>query len=363
MKSMMDLGIRLPFFYLYRQLGWPYILPANYTFSLSSQCNSRCLTCRVWERENHPLTLDEWERTLISIGSSAYWITISGGEPFLSRQIVEFCELAFHTCHPAIINIPTNGILDNIPEKVGQITKACRDTAIIINLSLDGIGEKHDQIRGVPGNFERFERTLKNLLELREQTSNLQVGIHTVVSTFNIKEVDNIIAYANQTGADQFITEMAEERNELGTIGLAISPDQNLYMALLDRLIIDLENRSYKKVARMTRAFRIEYYRLVKQVLKNNRQVIPCYAGWLSAQIFADGTVWPCCVRADPLGNLRDYQYDFRRIWFGEKSKPIRKSIKSKECFCPLANASYTNMLMHIPTLYKISRSLIRSIL
>lgn len=71
-------------------------------------------------------------------------------------------------------------------------------------------------------------------------------------------------------------------------------------------------------------------------------------------QIYADGTVWPCCVRADNLGNLRDHDYDFGKIWFGEKIKEVRRSIRAKECHCPLANASYTNLLLHTPTLVQI---------
>ena len=69
-------------------------------------------------------------------------------------------------------------------------------------------------------------------------------------------------------------------------------------------------------------------------------------------------TVWPCCVRADDLGNLRDHGYDFKKIWFGEKIKEVRRSIAAKECHCPLANAAYTNMLLDIPTLARVSTNL-----
>ena len=68
-------------------------------------------------------------------------------------------------CRPGIINIPTNGILPSIPEQVQRIAESCPSSRLIINLSLDGIGEKHDIIRGVAGNFEKFEHTCKALLE------------------------------------------------------------------------------------------------------------------------------------------------------------------------------------------------------
>jgi hypothetical protein len=103
----------------------------------------------------------------------------------------------------------------------------------------------------------------------------------------------------------------------------------------------------------------VEYYKLVKRILHEQDQVIACYAGWVSAQIYANGTVWPCCVRADDLGNLREHNYDFKQIWFGDKIKRVRKSIARKECHCPLANASYTNMLHDIPTLTRVAAKIL----
>ena len=181
-----------------------------------------------------------------------------------------------------------------------------------------------------------------------------------MVSTFSVGHLDEIIAYADQSGADQFITEIAEPRVELDTVGLPITPKAEDYAQAIDRLIAYVERKSFKGVSRITEAMRIEYYKLVKRILEEQDQVIDCYAGWVSAQIYADGTVWPCCVRADNLGNLRDYNYDFKEIWFGEKIKEVRRSIAAKECHCPLANASYTNMLHDLPTLARVGTKLVR---
>ncbi|HEX9030082.1 MAG TPA: SPASM domain-containing protein, partial [Anaerolineales bacterium] len=169
-----------------------------------------------------------------------------------------------------------------------------------------------------------------------------------------------IMAYADQSGADQFITEIAEPRVELDTVGLPITPDREAYAQAIDRLIAHVEQHRYHGIARVTEAFRVEYYKLVKRILDKEDQVIPCYAGWASAQIYANGTVWPCCVRADELGNLRDVGYDFGAIWFGEKIKEVRRSIAARECHCPLANASYTNMLHDIPTLARVGTKVLK---
>jgi MoaA/NifB/PqqE/SkfB family radical SAM enzyme len=354
MKSMLGVLARIPLFKLYRRFGWPKMLPINLTLSPSPRCNSRCLTCNIWMKRENELTLDEWDKVLRSLGKAPYWFTVSGGEPFMFQGVVELCQLAYQHCRPGIINIPTNSILSTIPDKVRRIAESCPESRLIINLSLDGVGAKHDRIRGVAGNFEKFERRLKELIELRDGLPNLTLGIHTVVSVFNVNDLDEVMAYADRSGADQFITEIAEPRVELDTVGLPITPDKTAYTRAINRLIEHVNNRPYRGISRITEAFRVQYYKMVKRVLDEEDQVIPCYAGWASAHIYADGTVWPCCVRADKLGNLRDHGYDFGTIWFGERIKAVRRSIAAKECHCPLANASCTNLLHDLPTLTRV---------
>ncbi len=360
MNSMVGVLARVPLFKLYRQFGWPEMLPLNFTLSPSPKCNSRCLTCNIWMKREDELTIDEWDKVLASVGRAPYWFTISGGEPLMYPHVVELARLVHEHCRPGVINIPTNAILPSIPDRVERIARACPNSQLIINLSLDGVGAKHDFIRGSPGNFVKFEERLKQLLGLRGTLPNLIVGIHSVVSTFSVRHLDELIAYADRSGADQFITEIAEPRVELDTVGLPITPSAEEYSRAIDRLIAWVNGRRFTGMAKFTEAFRIEYYKLVKRILEEEDQVIKCYAGWVSAQIYADGTVWPCCVRADNLGNLRSQGYDFKKIWFGEKIKEVRRSIAAKECHCPLANASYTNMLHDIPTLLRVGAKLAR---
>ena len=306
------------------------------------------------------LSLEEWDKVLASLGDAPYWFTISGGEPLMYPGIVQLAQLVYQHNRPGIINIPTNAILKSGPERVQKILESCPNTQLIINLSLDGVGEKHDLIRGVPGNFEKFEERLAQYLELRDAYPNLTVGIHSVISVFSVGHLDELIAYAEESTADQFITEIAEPRIELDTVGLPITPDPQSYGVAINRLISYVESKEYHGLARITEAFRVEYYKLVKRILNEEEQVIDCYAGWASTQIYADGSVWPCCVRADNLGNLRDHNYDFKQIWFGEAIREVRRSIAAKECYCPLANASYTNMLLDAPTLGRVGFKFIK---
>ena len=351
---------KIPFYILDRRFGWPEMLPMNLTLTPSPRCNSRCRTCNIWRKREDELRLEEWDRVLQSIGKAPFWFTISGGEPFLFKDLVALCQALYKHCQPGIINIPTNGLMHKIiPRQVVEICNSCPDAQVIINLSLDGVGEKHDGIRGVRGNFEKFEKTYRALRELG--CPNLSIGVHSVISRFNVDDVLGLFDYALGIEPDAYITEIAEQRVELGTVGLDIAPSLDRYSWAIEQLVQRLEGRRFRSISKITEAFRVEYYKLVKRILAEKTQVIPCFAGWASVQIYANGEVWPCCIRADNLANLRDVDYDFKRIWFSSEANRVRASIRNKECHCPLANASYTNMLMHLPTLARVGGKVVSS--
>src|SRR5438477_5581703 len=337
-------------------IGKPLALPMNLTISVSYRCNSRCKTCNVWQRPNDDFTLEEYDKTFASIGRDAYWFTFSGGEPTLRKDLPEMVEAAYRHCRPGIINIPTNGIQHKvIPGRIEQVLQAAPKSEVIINLSLDAVGVKHDEIRGVRGNWAHAMKTYAALKELKKQYKHLTLGVHTVISNFNIHTFPELCEYVSrELQPDSFITEIAEERVELDTVGLGITPSAERYTVAIDTLLESLRDQRLTGVAEVTQAFRRRYYELVKRTLREQRQVIPCMAGVASAQIAPNGDVWTCCVRAQSMGNLREHDYDFGSVWRTGKANELRRSIKAGECYCPLANAAYTNMLTHAPTVTKV---------
>lgn len=358
MKSKLQLGPKVLQLKLFRAFNYPRILPISLTFSVTYRCNSRCKTCNVWKKRTNEFALDEYEKTFESLGSVPYMLVLSGGEPFLRDDIVEICHSAYDNCRPGIITIPTNGILhDKIPDMVSEIAGSCPDTQIVINLSIDGIEEKHNEIRGVKGNFEKSMKTYRALLALEHP--NLEIGIHSVISRFNVNEIPNIYKNFQNVKGIKYITEIAEERVELDTIGKEIIPAYDDYVSAIDFLIDELKKERFIGIAKITQGFRLEYYRMVKKVLSEKRQIIPCYAGFASAQVAPDGDVWQCCIKAEPLGNLRDVDYNFNKIWQSKKADLARLSVKRGECYCPMANASYTNMLCDLKTSLKVGAKVI----
>jgi MoaA/NifB/PqqE/SkfB family radical SAM enzyme len=338
-------------------------LPVNITVSGSYRCNSRCKTCNVWLLPNDDMVLEEWDRVFESLGRAPYWFTFSGGEPTLRKDLPDMVASAYRHCRPGIINIPTNGIQHKvIPGRVERVLEVAPKAEVIINLSLDGVGKQHDEIRGVRGNWSHSLTTYAALQALKRRHKNLTVGVHTVISNFNVDAFPELCEYVQrELKPDSFITEIAEERVELDTVGLGITPTAEKYTVAIDALLESMREQQLTGVAGIAQAFRREYYELVKRTLREHRQVIPCMAGVSSAQIAPNGDVWTCCVRAQSMGNLREHDYDFGSVWRSGKAAQLRRSIKAGECYCPLANAAYTNMLMHGPTVTRVAGKVSRS--
>lgn len=351
--------IRVPFYNLARRTGRVPPLPLNLTFSISYRCNSTCRTCNAWRKRVRDLTLDEYEQVFNKLGRSPYWLTFSGGEPFLRPDLIEVVIAACRLCQPGIVNIPTNGLLtERVISGVERLLREAPHTQFVVNLSLDGIGERHDAIRGVPGNYARLIETYAGLRQIR--SPNLTLGLHTVISRFNLDDFLPLLYHVRQVLCpDSYITEVAEERVELDTVGLDITPSAEQYGQIVNHLVADIDHETARGVAGLAQAFRRHYYKVAYHTLLERRQVLPCYAGVASAHIAPDGDVWTCCTRAEPIGNLLQTDYDLRRVWSSPKAAELRGSIRRGECHCPLANAAYSSILCDLPSLMRVGWNLV----
>jgi MoaA/NifB/PqqE/SkfB family radical SAM enzyme len=359
---MLELLPKLPLYWSFYRLGWPKMLPFSIVASVSYRCNSKCRTCGVWQKSSDDMTVEEWRKIFANLGHAPFYLTFTGGEPFLRADLHELIIAGAELCRPGVITIPTNGLLtQRILNHVDQICSAAPHSQIGINLSLDGIGPEHDEIRQVPGNWDRAMETWRGLKELQADHDNLVLSVHTVVSKFNTDRIRDIVEGLEFLKPDSYITEVAEERVELDTVGWDITPHPDDYAPVADYLSARARAAPVGGLARLTQAFRAQYYQLAKRVLREQTQVIACQAGWASGHIAPDGDVWTCCIRAEAVGNLRQTNYDLRPIWFEQmgQMRRLRRSITARGCACPMANASYANMLLHMPTVVRVIRDVL----
>jgi MoaA/NifB/PqqE/SkfB family radical SAM enzyme len=338
--------------------GTPKQLPVNLTVSVTYSCPSRCGTCDIWKKKVDDLSIDEYGRIFPTLEKVPVWVTLSGGDQFVRADFDEIVRLVCTQIEPRIVNIPMNGIItERIFALLPRIAHHTAAAQLVLNLSVDEIGEAHDRIRGADRNFEKLKLVAELIHDLKKTYSHVVLGVHTVISKLNVGRIAEIERQARAIfQPDSYIAEVAENRVELDTMHKDITPDPADFRRAIDHLRVAIQaRRSTHAVARLVESLRLEYYELAARILEEKRQVIDCYAGWASAQLAPDGHVWGCCVRAESVGNVRDHGYDFRVVWRGPQADAFRSSVRAHACACPLANASYTNLLLDVPSLARVS--------
>lgn len=338
------------------------INPLTLTFSVTAACQSRCRTCNIGnvyldnpKIAKNNLSLEEVEKVFKSLGR-VYFFNVSGGEPFMRRELPEIIRLACMHLRPRLLHIPTNGIS---PKQIKKATLQILDymdehlppsVPITIKPSIDGVGALHDYVRGYPGNFEKLEQTIDALLEIRAWRPRLHVDLGTVISNYNLHHLDEIEDWVHRRGVESYRHEIAEQRAEFHNLGDPITPAADVYEQLIERFKAKIVQNVKKKakLTRVTEAVRMIYYDVAVQILKERRQVTPCYAGISNIHMNYDGEVWPCCVLGgtQPLGRVRDMGYDMQALLRSAEAAAARQYIKDGRCACPLANQWLNNVLL-----------------
>lgn len=351
--------------------------PINLTLSVTNQCNSRCQSCDIWkiypaekERLAEELSVEEIERIFRSVGQ-VYFFNISGGEPFLRKDIVDIVRVGCEQLRPSVVHIPTNALS---PKRVAALTEEIlvgmkqwgpEGVKLTLKPSFDGVGEFHDWVRGIPGNYAKLVETLGLLRDLRAKHDHLRIGVGTVISTMNLQRLPEIIEQSRKFGVDTYISEVAEEREEMRNVSTGITPSAEQYGEAIGDFRAETFDR-LKEASGMellTQGMRYEYYEITRRWLRDRKQVIPCFAGISNAHISPYGDLWPCAILAGSksFGNLKDVDYDFWTLWHSERAAEVRAGIKRGECDCPLANQAYANMLLSPRAMARVGRTIVQS--
>ncbi len=336
--------------------------PILLTYSVTAACRSLCRTCNIGrvylknpELARQDLTLEEIEKVFISLGP-IYFFNISGGEPFMRMDLAEIVRLAAIHLRPRIVHIPTNALAPRAIEKLTHKILDYMDrylpasAPLSVKPSIDGIGDMHDYVRGVPGNFVKLEETIDRLLAIRSKRPRLHVDLGTVISNFNLHHLDEIENWVHARGVESYRHEIAEQRVEFHNIGDPITPPPDEYERLTrrfaDKIVSNIKNKAF--VTRALEAVRVSYYHVVNQILRERRQVTSCYGGLSNIHLNYNGDIWPCCILGSEkrLGNVRDWNYDLPKLLAADEAKASKKYIADKHCACPLANQWLINVLL-----------------
>ncbi len=338
---------------------WPSILskrrPIHLTFFLTRRCNARCPFCFYLRSNQHPhngcdeLSLREIEKTAGSL-KNLLWLAFSGGEVYLRKDLVEICEVFYRLNRPAIILLPTNGLTPElIRERTAEILRRCTHSVIAVKLSIDGLYDDHDRLRNTPGSFDKTLDTYERLRGLLDLHPNFELGVNTVFLAQNQDKMDGII---------DFVESMQDIRTH--TISLVRGDlvnteckdvDLARYQHAVSRLARNLKSerrRTYRFTgARLKAAQDVLQRRLIHDTMLAQRRLIPCYAGRASLVLTENGDVYPCEIRQDAFGNIRDYGYDLARVCDTPAAKRALASIRERECYCSHECNFMTNILLN----------------
>ncbi len=336
--------------------------PLTITYSVTAACRSLCKTCNIGrtylehpERAEQDLSLEEVEQVFKSLGRT-YFFNISGGEPFMRLDLAEICRLAFMHLKPNLISLPTNSLaprtIEHTTLKILEYMDRYLPASVPLSIkpSVDGVGAMHDYIRGIPGNFVKLEETLDRLLAIQAKNPRLLVDVGTVISNFNLHHLPELEAWVHRRGIGAYRHEIAEQRVEFHNIGDPITPDPQVYEQLTQEFADQIFRNIKKKslLTRTTEAVRVTYYHVAVQILKQRRQVTPCYGGIANIHMDYNGEMWPCCILGgeQSMGNVRDWNYDIQQLLTSEQSLKVKKYIADGNCACPLASQWLNNILL-----------------
>src|SRR3989442_307339 len=185
------------------------VRPTVLIYNCTWVCDARCEMCSNWEHGDRKsdMTLEQLEPAM----AHPFWgaienLNISGGEPTTRNDLPEMVELfQRHLPRMRKIGINTTGLTPHraIP-MLTRIVKFCADHDLLFSarVSLDGIGNIHDQVRHVKRGFEKASETIEAMQSLAATNPGFQFGIAATIFSSNLDDAQNILAWARTKKLD-----------------------------------------------------------------------------------------------------------------------------------------------------------------
>lgn len=341
--------------------------PIYVIFFVTSVCNAKCKMCFNWKetdkaKKSEELSLDEIKRIFGSF-SGIQQLTISGGEPSLRDDLPELLEYISYNNDVQMITLPTNGILsDKIFKQTKNILSRIKETTHLrIPLSVEGIGETHDEITQVPGAFKKLQNTYFKLRELAISHKNFNIDICICCSSFNKKNFKEIIKYCNDFFEGCNIDILFARGDTRDRLSKDVTMDE--YRDIVNYLY---QLRNTKKLnrpfARILNPIVKIINKQVAQIIETKKMPSRCYAYSKMIVLQSNGDVFPCEHLSKNLGNLRTFNYNIKEILQENANKIVGKSIKDKKCCCTWECALINNIICNPVTYPKILKGILQNI-
>jgi len=341
---------------------------------VTSTCNSLCRTCFYWDELNQgrDLTFAQIE-TLSRTAPRFHKLWLSGGEPFMRKELAEIIELFYVNNGVRHINLPTNGLLPaKVESVIGQVLERCPELTIDLNFSLDGLSNTHDAIRGVPNNFQKTLATMDLAATKWKGVRRLRRNVVTCVTAENYRELVELgLTMMRDADADGHYFEIIRGNPmdpELKKLPPAELADLHRRLLWFHEKYAD---RLYAHLPRPARAFARAYYlgniKLHFDIHEQNHYSskawpMRCTAGETTVVIDHDGHFRSCELRSK-LGRLQDFDFNLNDALHSDVMQKEVAAIPGAQCWCTHSCWIHSSskfspkvLLFHIPWAYLKSR-------
>jgi radical SAM protein with 4Fe4S-binding SPASM domain len=175
---------------------------------ITEKCNLDCRHCYLGRKENASLSVALAKKAIKEFSGVGLKLLITGGEPLLYPDLWELLRYARR--FPIRVELLSNGTLisDEVAMRLGEY-------ADCVQISLDGLEEGHDLIRG-RGSFTSTLRGIGNAAKY------LEVSVATMIHSDNIREFPALEKLVKKLGAAEWSLDVPSEKgNMLGNKDLS----------------------------------------------------------------------------------------------------------------------------------------------
>lgn len=313
----------------------------NGTVIVTYRCNARCNMCNRYKKPSQP----EEEISLETIKKlpPMYFTNITGGEPFIRTDLKEIVSELRKKSDRIVIS--TNGFFTD------RIVELCREFPDIgIRISIEGLEETNNQIRGLEDGFNRGYSTLKKLVEMGMK----DVGFGMTVQDLNAKDLVALYDLSNEMNME-FAT--ASLHNSFYFVEAKnIIHDRPMVAKEFERLINELlKSKSPKKW------FRAYFNHGLINYIYGQKRLLPCDMAFDTFFIDPYGDVMPCNGTKDKevMGNLNECE-SWDELWQSPKAQAVRSKVRccDRNCWMIGSVSPAMHKYIWVPTFWVLRHKL-----
>lgn len=282
--------------------------------AITYRCNAKCYMCNTWQFPTD--AADEiTPQDIEKIPSGLKFVNITGGEPFIRQDIEDIISVVKKKTQRIIIS--TNGYYT---DRIVALAK--KNPELGFRISIEGLPEANDALRGIQNGFDRGLRTLLELKELGLK----DIGFGITVSDKNAKDLMELYTLAKSLDLE-FATAIVHNNYYFHKHDNVIE-DKAMVEAEFGRLVTALLKS--KKVKDWFRAY---FNNGIINYIYGGKRLLPCEMG--SDVFFVDphGEVMPCNAMEESMGNIK--KQDFDNIWNSAAAEEVRNKVANcgKNCW------------------------------